>query len=267
MKSIKRIAILSLSLLLFSCQKVINIDLKNNEPIVVIEGVVTDDPSTPQTVKITKSVNFSQDNVFPTVSGASVTISDNAGNSVTLNETSPGVYQNSALVGVQGRTYYLNIIAEGKTYSSISTMPSKVNLDTVLVDKAVGPQPPGGVNSKATIPVFRDPIGKGNNYKFFLKKNSTLSKQLFITDDQIIDGFVSNRPLSDSDFDYKPNDTVTVTMMCLDKAVYLYFFSLGQNGNGPDASATPANPVTNITGAKLGYFSAHTVQVKKIIVK
>jgi hypothetical protein len=258
--------ILGLSILFGSCQKVINIDLKNKDATIVIEGTVTDSPTIPHTVKITKSVNFSADNVFPAVSGANVTISDNAGNTVTLNETSPGIYQNSTLVGTQGRTYYLNVIAEGKTYSAASTIPTKVNLDTVLVDVGLSPPGAGNGNSKSAIPVFTDPYGKGNNYKFFLKKNNILSKQLFITDDQIVDGGINNRPLSDSDFEYKTNDTITVTMMCLDKAVYLYFYSLSQSGSGPDASATPANPVTNINGAILGYFSAHTIQTKKVIV-
>ena len=258
--------ILSLSIILGSCQKVINIDLKNKDATLVIEGTVTDSPTIPHTVKITKSVSFSADNVFPNVSGANVSINDNAGNTVTLNETSPGVYQNSTLVGVQGRTYYLNVIAEGKTYSAASTIPTKVNLDTIKIDVGLSP-PGGGTESKSTIPVFTDPYGKGNNYKFYLKKNSILSTQLFITDDEIVDGGESNRPLSDDDFKYKTNDTVTVTMMCIDKAVYLYFFSLSQSGSGPNASATPANPVTNINGATLGYFSAHTIQTKTIIVK
>lgn len=61
-------------------------------------------------------------------------------------------------------------------------------------------------------------------------------------------------------------DTVNVMMMCIDKSVDLYFYSLSQNGGGPNASATPANPVTNIEGAVLGYFSAHTLQIKKVVI-
>lgn len=264
MKSIKRIAIISLSILFYSCQKVINIDLKNNEPIVAIEAVVTDDPSIPHTVKITKSVNFSEANQFPFVSGASVTISDNVGNLATLNETSPGIYQNSTLLGIQGRTYYLNITADGKTYSSISTMPLKVKLDTVIIGESFGPGPPGG---KAATPIYKDPSGKGNNYRFKLNKNNIASKSIFLLDDQVIDGGINNRSLSDQELEFKTGDTAIVTMMCIDNSVRLYFFSLSQNGNGPDASATPANPITNINGAKLGYFSAHTIQIKKVIVK
>jgi hypothetical protein len=263
MKNINKLLIIGLIALLSSCQKVINIDLKNKEATVMIEGVVTDNPLTPNTVRITKSVNFSEDNVFPAVSNASVTIRDNAGNTVTLNETSPGVYQNSTLAGVQGRTYYLNITAEGKIYSSVSTMPFKTNLDTVIIGEGGGPGPPG---AKSATPIYTDPQGKGNYYRFRLieknTKESKESKAILLFDDQIIDGGVNNRSLIDQDLEFKTGDTAIVTMMCIDKDVNLYFYSLSQNGSGPNASATPANPVSNIVGAKLGYFSAHTVQTK-----
>lgn len=50
-------------------------------------------------------------------------------------------------------------------------------------------------------------------------------------------------------------------MQCVDKAVNLYFVSMSQT-NGE--SATPANPVSNIAGGALGYFSAYTKQIKKV---
>jgi hypothetical protein len=264
MKKINKLIIIGLITVLSSCQKVIDIDIKNKAATVTIEGVVTDDSSIPQTVKITKSVNFSEENSFPTVSGAMVTISDNAGNTATLNETSPGIYQTTSIMGVQGRTYYLNINADGKTYSSVSTMPTKVNLDTVSIGESFGPGAPGG---KAATPVYKDPSGKGNYYRFKLSKSGKEAKSLFLLDDQILDGGVNNRSLVDQDLEFKTGDTAIVTMMCIDKSVQLYFYSLSQNGNGPDGSATPANPVTNIVGATLGYFSAQTVQTKIGIAK
>jgi hypothetical protein len=50
-------------------------------------------------------------------------------------------------------------------------------------------------------------------------------------------------------------------MYCIDKNVYNYFFSLLQvtGNNGGFQSASPDNPITNISGGALGYFSAHTV--------
>jgi hypothetical protein len=57
-----------------------------------------------------------------------------------------------------------------------------------------------------------------------------------------------------------------VEMQCIDKPIYEYFNSFGNLGMGP-SSSTPANPTTNLDGAVLGFFSAHTSESKSIIIK
>jgi hypothetical protein len=57
-------------------------------------------------------------------------------------------------------------------------------------------------------------------------------------------------------------------MRCIDGPVYDYFFSLNSiQGNGPGGGTTPTNPVSNISGGALGYFSAFTVQKVSAVVK
>lgn len=263
----KLIYFLAIGAAFSSCQKVIDIDLNSQEPKIVIEGAVTDDTLNAQTITITKSVNFSQDNKFPDVSGASVMVADNMGNSYTFTEVRPGLYQNSLLHGVPGRTYTMTVVAEGKTFTATSTMPAKVLLDSlVLSATAFGPP---GAQKKYVTPAYRDPVGRGNKYKFRFIDNGRQAKDLFIFDDDLIDGVVNTRPLFANDDEIKMavNDTVTITMMCIDVPVFNYFFSLDQSSGGPSASASPANPVTNIKGATLGYFSAQTTETKKIIVR
>lgn len=41
----------------------------------------------------------------------------------------------------------------------------------------------------------------------------------------------------------------------------------GQTMGGPGNSSTPANPNTNIEGAVLGYFSAHTFEKKQVVIE
>jgi len=53
-------------------------------------------------------------------------------------------------------------------------------------------------------------------------------------------------------------------MICNDAAVYKYWYSLNDGATGTGQSASPANPVTNISGGALGYFSAQTVRTKGI---
>lgn len=56
-------------------------------------------------------------------------------------------------------------------------------------------------------------------------------------------------------------------MQCVDENVYNYFNSFGNLMGGPGSSSTPANPYTNIEGGVLGYFSAHTFELKEVIIQ
>src|ERR1700744_1940310 len=86
---------------LSSCTKVINVDLNSANPNMVVDAEIADQPG-PYKVSLTKTVNFRDDNIFPAVSGAVIVLSDNAGNSETLAETSPGNYTSAHLQGVVG---------------------------------------------------------------------------------------------------------------------------------------------------------------------
>ena len=67
------ISIFVFAVVLNSCSKVVNINLNDASPKIVIEGNITN-AAGPYFVKITKTVNFSAANIFPAVSGAVVTI-------------------------------------------------------------------------------------------------------------------------------------------------------------------------------------------------
>jgi uncharacterized protein YbgA (DUF1722 family) len=61
-----------------------------------------------------------------------------------------------------------------------------------------------------------------------------------------------------------PGDVLKIEMQCIDEFVYEYFNSFGNTLGG---SATPANPYTNIIGSELGYFSAHTSEMKEKVIQ
>lgn len=261
-------AVTILTLIITSCTKVIDIDLKDSEPLYVIEGAINKDELV-HTIAITQSVLFSETNTFPTVSGAIVTISDNAtpSNSEVLTEINPGKYVTSNLLGVEGRTYTLTVQIGDKVFSSSSTMPNQVNLDLIFfLDDSFG-----GQGGKVAIPIRQDPAGVKNNYKFdvevsrFAKnKGWERDQAILIQNDDFADGVITQQPIFGSLGAFYENDTCRFTMTCIDNNVYKYFYSLSLNQQG--GAATPANPVTNITGGCLGYFTAQTKQILEVIV-
>src|ERR1044072_2933525 len=110
-----RIVILSLLtvVVMSSCTKVINVDLNSSSPQYVIEGAVTD-AAGPYLVRITRSVNFSEERTYPAERTAIVTIDDN-GTTDTLHYTTNGLYQTRYLTGTPGHTYTLRIAVDGTT--------------------------------------------------------------------------------------------------------------------------------------------------------
>jgi len=131
-----QIIILSAGSLIFpACQKVINVDLNEAAPKIVIEGLITDKHG-PYMLTLSKSGSYFNQPVLQTVTGAQVTITDDKDNVDSLKETAPGVYLTLNTKGFPGIKYTLKVIAENQEYDASSTMPSHVNIDSLRVFKS-----------------------------------------------------------------------------------------------------------------------------------
>ncbi|MBN9384321.1 MAG: DUF4249 domain-containing protein [Chitinophagaceae bacterium] len=250
---------------LAGCQKVINVNLNNTSTKYVIVGKITDQPGECQ-VYITRTKNFSEDNQFPGVSGATVTVENN-GIVTSLPETGTGVYSTGSLTGKPGQTYALTVHIGNETFSSISTMPQPVNLDSIYVKT-------GALSNKKYVTVvYKDPPGIANYYHFIQYVNDHMEPTIFVSDDEFTDGRTVKSELNfsndtnNSARDIKSGDSVRIEMICNDSAVYKYWYTLYNGATGASQSASPSNPVSNISGGVMGYFSAQTVQWKGIRVE
>ena len=261
MRSYKISGLVYLLLLLVSfsaCKKVIKVNLNATSPRYVVQGNI-DNQAGPYSVTITRSVNFDQDNVFPAVSGAIVVVTDVTANQVdTLTEATPGSYNTHIITGIPGHTYALYINAAGNTFTASSTMPQVVTLDSLYTQ----PSAFGGSHPEL-VPVYTDPVALGNYYQFVQVKNDTVTDNINIRNDMLINGQMIKQPIRGNDLN--PGDSVAVYLECIDSAMYQYYYSLAQTEN--QNSATPANPLSNIKGGALGYFSAHTYSMKSVIVQ
>lgn len=262
------IIILIIGCLFISCEKVINIDLDDAEKKYVIEGFITDQSGQCQ-VTISQSKHFYENNTFPAVSGATVSITDNSTGTVTmLSETEPGKYTHTSLAGVSGKTYSLQVSINGEIFAASSTIPQLVNMDSIFITSNRWFD--GEVIKLANIE-YSDPAGIANYYRFIRYRNGIKTKQTFVANDDLSDGRHTITKLFIGDNDTETDrllsgDEVKIDMLCIDAAVYKYWYSLEQSATGDTQSAAPANPVSNITGGALGYFSAHTWQTKTMFV-
>jgi len=244
-----------------ACKKVINVTLNNATPAIVIEGNISNG-SGPYQVKLTTSISYTNDNIYPGVSGALVTIKDDStGITDVLTETPNGIYITNKTIGLVGHTYHLYVKSNGKEYSSISTMPKQVILDSITFLTRSGFKK---TNTNPQ-PNFQDPLGIYNAYQFIETYHNVLSKQIFVFDDEFSDGKYVVRQLNNDSTYIQPGDTVQLEMRCIDKNIFNYLKELGRQDPTNGQPTSPANPTSNISNGALGYFSAHTSQKKKAV--
>ena len=254
--------LLFISFFAVSCKKVIDLHLSDADQQLIIEGNVTD-VNTTQIVTISKSVSFNSANSFPAVSGATVKIVDGNGNIRNFVERTPGTYTSSApFTGRYGQKYTLQVQLNGQTYSATSVMPvQRVNLDSLSENE----QTFGNSTTKTVAVQYQDPSNQVNKYRFILTVNAIQAKDIFVRDDQFSDGRHVEALLYQDDIKIKTGDKVEVEMQCIDPTIYTYWYTFSQQSNNFD-STTPSNPPNNFDGKVLGYFSAHTTQIRTVTI-
>jgi hypothetical protein len=139
-------------------------------------------------------------------------------------------------------------------------------MDTLYISKG-----PFGQFKFATLS-YTDPAGINNGYRFVQYVNRIKEPTIFWKNDEFTDGQKTLMQLDasgdkkDDPRNIKTGDEVIVEMLCLDEPVYKFWYTLrAGGGDGSANTAAPGNPVGNIQGGALGYFSAHTLDRKKVI--
>lgn len=238
---------------LFSCEKEVELVVNSSTPELVIEALLTADSHA--TVKIIKSKNYGEDNYYPPIAGAIVSISDHTGKSEVLELMSWGLYESKEIYGIPGNTYYLKIIIEEKEYFSVATMPYAVPIqELVIEDTSMGAFPKISYN---------DPSETENYYRAILYINGKRMPNMGIMDDKDTNGKLnSNLVLFDRDYnngkEILKGDQIRIEMQCLDKGTYTYFETLNR------INSSQTNPTSNIMGGALGYFGVYISDTKEI---
>lgn len=261
-----------LFVLLFSaCQEVVDINLGKAPDKYVIEANITNNEGE-ASVLISKSASFEASGKFQGISGASVVIWGDDLPPITLRETAKGVYTHPFLKGTPNHTYRLTITIDGHTFTSSCQMPVLVKLDSVYLQEITLLN---GVEKNMYVK-FDDPKGVENYYRIKEYINGAYTKQINILKDDLFDGNTVRQILRKKTIgtDRKKNkelkigDKILILFQTISEPVYKYWYSAENNGAQITGNNNaPANPVSNIIGGALGYFSAHTQQTKEYIIE
>lgn len=315
-----RFLFLAVLLSLFaSCTKDITVDLPTYPDQLVVEGVI--EPGAHPYVILTRTQSY----FAPTdanslaamfVTGATVTVTSD-GEVWTLDQLcsalldsaslvaaaeatgiSPALLSaaniciyttlNPAYVGVIGKTYRLDISADGTTLSAESTIPNPVPLDSVWFQLAL--QRPDDDTLGYAWARISDPDTMGNGYRWMAQRiNHRASGQtmddFYISplgstqNDKYINGltfnfneargreFYAGHPEDDNEEAgfFKVGDTIAVKALSIGKKEYDFYSSYDNNvASTGDLFSTPTNVKSNITGG-LGIWAGRGVYLDTII--
>ncbi|MFT4673644.1 MAG: hypothetical protein ACJAYD_000196 [Patiriisocius sp.] len=154
------ILILLFALLFISCEDVIDIDLQNGEPKLVIEATINllEDGTATAVILLSETAPFFN-SIIPPVTDAIVTITTSTGDVFIFPHIENGYYI-AALTPVLDMTYSLEVIHKGETYTATESLYAVPQLEEVIQDDEGGF---GGdqIELKA---FFTDPAGVQNYY-------------------------------------------------------------------------------------------------------
>jgi hypothetical protein len=245
------------AMIIFSaCERVIDVDLNSSNPALVAEGGISNVGM--DTIRLSRTVNYDEKNIFPPVIEAALTVTDDLGNSMLLPEVLPGLYFSSEIYGEPSRKYTLEIITENEIFSSVSEMPYPAEVDSVFLDNGI-------FGSKYLKVMFHDSAGIENYYRILHFVNGIQDRSIEISTDILQDGQDMTYFIYKGRDEVSQGDTISVFLQSIDKPVYEYFRTLSMSLGGGGSTA-PANPISNISDNALGYFSAYSLRSKTMIV-
>lgn len=251
-KIVSLLVIASCFFVTLSCEDVIDVDLHSVEPRLVIEGVVRMDE--PAEVYITKTKDFNDNTPYVPITDATVTITDDSGNSEVLAPNEEGRFVAQTITGAERTTYNLSVLYEEVEYTATSVMPPRVEIDSLTLWKFPV------IDYWQPMVHFQDPKGEENRYyRFIISVNGEcprLEENLAST--EFMDGNVIHLPLfvlyegGNDDDPIENGDEIGIEMRCMDEGVYTFFETMD------DVPNALANPISNISGGALGYFGAYS---------
>jgi len=251
--------------LLYGCEKVIDVDLNEASPTLVIEGNLSF-VDRHLKVKISTTGSYFDNDTPECVSGASVFLEDASDKRFEIDESAKGLYEKGNLNLKIDHEYKLIVKRQNITYTAVSTIPSVVKIDSLNYWYYSGER--FYDDGYRIIMFFADPADRENYYRIKVFRNGQLENDindLIVFDDSEIDGKKMLVRLRGQIF--SKGDTAMIKFISIDEGVWRYFTTFNEVVNINPGSPAPANPVSNFDNGALGYFSAWSHDSQKIIVK
>jgi hypothetical protein len=260
-----------------SCEKEINLDLKNISPKLVVEGNILwgiDTVINRQELKLSLSANYTGNTNPLPVTNAIVMVNDGT-NNYTYNHIGNGVYR-SSFIATTNKTYKLIINYEGDEYNAYETLKAEgAAIDSLTVNYF--PSTLGSPEGNFITVNTTDPLNEKNFYVW----------QLYINEQLMInpspgniyraiqkDDFFNGQPLLNylpfDNFPVVTGDIARLHQLNISEQMYNYYYSIFNltASSAVSGDVPPGNIKGNIVNLNkpdknaLGYFGACSISIK-----
>lgn len=252
------------SVFLAGCEKIIDVDLSESEPAVVIEGNLAFGKGELE-VKVSKTGSYFSSGSAEKVENAQVILENSPGFRLTAEEENDGIYTITDVPANQGSVYRLTVQVEQKEYTGVSVLNPLVRIDSLNYEyqrEQIFFE--GGYR---LLLYFNDPPDEDNYYRVRVSKNGVRFNEvgdIIVFDDDGFDGKSIRIRLRGQEFE--KGDTATVELLSIDRNAWEYFSTLSEIASLNPGSPSPANPVSNLSNGALGYFSVWAVSSKSVVI-
>ncbi|MUP47031.1 DUF4249 domain-containing protein [Gramella sp. BOM4] len=225
-----KLYLLSSFLILTSCEEVIEVDLEESEPRLVVEASIIwlkGSTGNQQSIRLSKTSPFYQEEVEP-VLNAEVNIYSANGREFNFSHSGNGVYISNTFEPILNQDYYLELTYNDQLYTATERMMPVTDIDYVEQSNSGG-FTGDDIEIKA---YYTDPADQENYYLFkFLTDDLSLEfyEDEFTNGNQIFGYY--------SDEDLEKGDEIDIFMEGISRDYFEYLFILrsqvGNNGGGP----------------------------------
>lgn len=256
MKLPKMLFLILLAGSLFSCEEVVDVELTETEPRLVVEASLLwdiDKNENVQYIRLTTTAPYF-DSEIPPAEGATVTVFDEKGQEYIFEKVEEGVFKNNEIDPVPFAEYRLVITYQDEIYEATENFIPTPGLLYVEQNNE------GGFTGEdIELRIFYQDPADIENYYLFRFFGEQLSLQIY--DDRFTDGNVNFAFFTDEDLD--PGEEVGLEIQGISENFYEYMFILrsqaGNNNGGPfqtQPTIVRGNivNVTNPENFAFGYF-------------
>lgn len=287
-----------------SCERDFDIDIKENEPQLIVEAYINNELPSYNYVILGRSQGYYEEGFenIP-VTGATVYITEgtlDANNVYNWDPATkkqlkegqlpqygnirfPGVYFDNlvatnpadALIGKPGKHYLLEIEAEGKRYSATTRLLMPIPVDSLTSGYHFIDEDDDTTQVKARITVhYKDPDTIGNTQLYYWRTRNTgdnfgwggLNANRFTPGtDELVNGEYMHLTHGNG---FELQDSVTYYMANVERKVYNFWDSFNKARSNGGPFSTPVKLLNTIEGENvIGCFSGFSVSVKAVVIK